>query len=152
MLDIGRVKSYGPEKEVPKLLRLSLGAVNIDVMKQVKKFLDALRTNDAHVVVALFSKNAVLLPTLTPKTCKGRKEIFEYFDDLFLPQQPKGLMETAHIKRLGIGSKSVCGDWVFKVLPPGRTVIKARYSIVFERKYIFFGKWEIVQMFSCTRP
>jgi hypothetical protein len=152
VLDIGRVKSYGPEKEVPKLLRLSLGAVNIDAMKQVKKFLDALRTDDAHVVVALFSKNAVLLPTLTPKTCYGRKEIFEYFDDLFLPQQPKGLMETAHIKRLGIGSKSVCGDWVFKVLPPGRTIIKARYSIVFQRKYIFFGKWEILQMFSCTRP
>lgn len=152
MLDIGRVKSYGPEKEVPKLLRLNLGAVNIDIMKQVQNFIDALRTNDAHVVSALFSKNAVLLPTLTARSFNGRKQIFDYFDDLFLPKKPKGLMETAYVKRLGIGSKSVCGDWVFKILPPGRTIVKARYSIVFQRKYIFFGKWEIVQMFSCTRP
>lgn len=106
---------------------------------------DALATEDADAVAKRYSKNAVLLPTVSDEPRTDYASIREYYQN-FLLLQPQGRVLESHV-RTG-------PDWAKDVgiveLTMGATgsKVKTRYSFVYTRED---GEWKIAhhQLRSC---
>lgn len=110
---------------------------------------DALATLDSSKVVACYSNDAVLLPTVSDTPRADPEAIEAYFRDEFLPKKPHGTILKSWIK---IGD---CAQWAqdngvyeFELGATGETV-KARYTFVYALED---GEWKIVHHHSSAMP
>jgi uncharacterized protein (TIGR02246 family) len=110
----------------------------------------ALKTKDPKKVAVLYSKDAALLPTLSPefktKPC-GIKEYFEHF----LKKNPVGKIVVSKVQVLGSKSYLHSGLYNFEVGSKGaREIIKARFSFIWKQNRK--GEWKIVHHHSSLKP
>lgn len=109
---------------------------------------DALQTNDPDKVVALYAKDAVLLPTLSNRPHTTPTSIRNYFVT-FLQKHPHGTIDERVI-RIGCDWATDTGLYTFNLTENGQSKqVQARYSFIYE--YID-GKWLIVHHHSSMMP
>jgi len=107
---------------------------------------DALATNDPDAVAARYSKNAVLLPTVSDKPRDSYALIKDYFV-AFLKKKPEGKILESFVK-VGVNWCEDSGIYEFKMGVDG-SVVKARYTFV----YVFEdGEWRIGHHHSSMMP
>jgi uncharacterized protein (TIGR02246 family) len=107
---------------------------------------DALATLDSDAVAKRYSKNAVLLPTVSDEPRTDYNGIKSYFDN-FLKLQPQGEIIESHVTVGDKWAKDV-GIYEFTMGANGSKV-KARYSFV----YVYEdGAWKIAHHHSSAMP
>jgi len=107
---------------------------------------DALATGDSKKVAARYSKEAVLLPTVSDTPRTNEALITDYFD-AFLLKKPQGTIESGEII-IGTNWAQDAGIYEFTMGATGDKV-KARYSFV----YVFEdGEWKISHHHSSVMP
>jgi len=107
---------------------------------------NALATLDPDSVAKLYSKEGVLLPTVSDTPRTNYATIKDYFT-LFLKQKPQGVITSGEI-RIGNNWAQDCGVYDFTMGATGKKVT-ARYSFV----YIFEdGEWKISHHHSSVMP
>jgi uncharacterized protein (TIGR02246 family) len=98
----------------------------------------------------LFSRDAVLLPTVSGKMRTDAASIRAYFVD-FLPNKPFGTI-TESETTLGCNTATRVGNWTVKLTDPKTgqvTDVPARFSFI----YVYEdGKWKIAHLHSSVRP
>ncbi|SFR55659.1 SgcJ/EcaC family oxidoreductase [Thiomicrospira sp. ALE5] len=110
---------------------------------------DALASGNARSVAALYSDDAVLLPTVSNLPRSGLAEIEAYFKH-FLLKQPRATV-LQRIVRKGCNKLTDAGVYQFEVSHDGsrRKLVKARYTFV----YAFYaGRWKILHHHSSVMP
>ena len=117
---------------------------------QFAKFNAAWATKDPAKVTALFTRDAVLLPTVsnTPRTTP--EGINNYFVK-FLEGSPVGTINTSTVK-LGCNMASRLGTWTvtFTDAKTGaKSDVKARYSFIYRMEN---GAWKIDHLHSSMMP
>lgn len=105
----------------------------------------ALATLDAKKVVANYSENAVLLPTVSNIPRTNHAELEEYFTK-FLKITPQGKIDQRYIK-IGCNLAQDVGTYTFTFKDGSK--VAARYSYVYEYKN---GKWLISHHHSSAMP
>jgi uncharacterized protein (TIGR02246 family) len=110
---------------------------------------DALQTGKAANVVALYTSDAVLLPTLRNGPLIGHPAISKYFEEDFLPKKPVGAIDGPHNIRIGCNMAVDAGLYTFTFRKEGEKPAAARYTYVY--KYDG-GRWLIVHHHSSVRP
>jgi uncharacterized protein (TIGR02246 family) len=113
-------------------------------------FNNAWATKNPDTVTDLFTKDAVLLATVsnTPRT--DHAGIRDYFVG-FLKPSPVGTINTSTVK-IGCNTASRVGTWTVTVTDPAsgaKTDIKARYSFLYRMED---GKWKIDHLHSSKMP
>ena len=114
------------------------------------EFNNAWATKDPSKVTALFTKDAVLLATVsnTPRTTAP--EINDYFVK-FLQNNPVGTVNTSTYK-MSCNSVARVGTWTvtFTDAATGaKSDVKARYSFIYRQEG---GKWKIDHLHSSMMP
>lgn len=121
-----------------------------DVEGLFKQFNDAWATKNPDTVTALFTKDAVLLATVSNTPRLNHEEIRDYFVG-FLKPSPVGTINTSTVK-LGCNTAARLGTWTVTVTDAAtgaKTDIKARYSFIYR---IEGGKWKIDHLHSSMMP
>lgn len=111
----------------------------------------ALQTGEPAKVAALYSEEAVLLPTVSNKVRFGHKDIEAYFVD-FLKYKPKGkiLPEHRFFKAFSDKAGVDAGVYEFELVKDGKTEkVKARYTFIYEK---INGQWLITVHHSSAMP
>ncbi len=107
---------------------------------------DALATLDPEKVADRYSKNAILLPTVSDEPRTTREGIKNYFVD-FLKKQPQGVINEG-VTLTGENWCKDAGVYTFTFNATG-DVVKGRYSFV----YVFEdGEWKIAHHHSSVMP
>ena len=114
------------------------------------QFNNAWATKDPAKVMALFAKDAVLLPTLsnTPRTTPAA--VNDYFVK-FLKNSPVGTIDTSTI-RIGCNYALRVGTWTVALTNSETgitTPVKARYSFIYKPEG---GVWKIDHLHSSAMP
>lgn len=110
------------------------------------KALRADRTGDA--VVALYGKDATLLPTVQVGPYRNNGEIQRYFKDKFLPNKPVGtILDGKRTIVCGDGVLIDAGLYDFKYA--SGTLVHARYTFIYGQRD---GQWRIVHHHSSQYP
>ena len=120
------------------------------VEAQFSKFQAGLATGNPDAMTALFSKNAVLLATLSNTERTNHMAIREYFVD-FLKKLPVGTINSSTVK-IDCRTASRVGNWTFKLTDSATgkaTDVAARYSFVYKYEG---GQWMIDHLHSSVRP
>jgi uncharacterized protein (TIGR02246 family) len=117
---------------------------------QFAKFNAAWASKDPAKVTALFTRDAVLLPTVsnTPRTTHAA--INDYFVK-FLQGSPVGTINTSTVK-LGCNTASRLGTWTVTLTDAktgAKNDVKARYSFIYR---IENGAWKIDHLHSSMMP
>ncbi|MEA5618683.1 SgcJ/EcaC family oxidoreductase [Cronbergia sp. UHCC 0137] len=109
----------------------------------------SLATLDPDKVVANYSDDAVLLPTVSNKPRLNHRQIRDYFVE-FLKQKPQGKINQRVIK-IGCNTASDVGLYTFTLRDKkGKTtVVKARYSYIYDYQN---GQWLIEHHHSSALP
>lgn len=120
------------------------------VEQQFDAFNAAWATGNPDTVTALFTPDAVLLPTVsnTPRTTPAG--IRDYFVK-FLKGAPVGQIDTSTVK-LGCNKASRLGTWTVTLTDSAtgaKTPVKARYSFIY--RYTD-GQWKIDHLHSSMMP
>ena len=139
----GGTFSYTPRRE-------SCAALDAhDAASLFERWSAALATGKPEVVAALYSEDAVLLPTFSGGPLKGRAAIAEYFRH-FLQKQPQGRIDHRSLK-LGCNMAADVGLYTFSVIQPDGSLAKvaARYSFLYQYRN---GAWQIVHHHSAVLP
>jgi uncharacterized protein (TIGR02246 family) len=142
-------KDYGKKvatKAAPKCMAVTQAGVEA----QFAKFNDAWATRDPAKVTALFSRDAVLLATVsnTPRTTSA--EVQDYFVG-FLKNSPVGEINTSTIS-MGCNMATRLGTWTVNLTDPAtgaKTPVKARYSFIYK---VEDGQWKIYHLHSSMMP
>ena len=114
------------------------------------KFNAAWATKDPAAVTALFSKDAVLLATVSNRPRLTPDEIKDYFAK-FLKNSPVGAIDTSTV-RVGCNSAYRLGTWTVKLTDATTGAVsdvKARYSFIYK---IENGQWKIEHLHSSMMP
>lgn len=106
----------------------------------------ALDTLDSDAVAKRYSKNAVLLPTVSDKPRTDYASIKDYFDS-FLLKKPQGVILESNVL-IGTNWCQDTGIYEFTMGVTGDKV-KARYSFVYEFED---GEWKIAHHHSSVMP
>ncbi len=107
-------------------------------------------TKDAAKVTALFTKDAVLLATVSNKPRTTPEGVNDYFVS-FLKNSPVGTINTSTVK-LGCNTAARLGTWTvtFTDAATGaKTDVKARYSFIYRMEG---GQWKIDHLHSSKMP
>lgn len=107
-------------------------------------------TKDPAKVTALFTKDAVLLPTVSNKPRTTSAEINDYFVK-FLKGNPVATIDTSTYK-MGCNQVARLGTWTVTLTDAGtgaKSDVKARYSFIYR---IEGGKWKIDHLHSSMMP
>jgi uncharacterized protein (TIGR02246 family) len=120
------------------------------VEAQFGRFNQAWATRNPDTVTKLFSRGAVLLPTVsnTPRT--DHAGIRDYFVS-FLKAQPVGKIDSSNV-RLGCNTASRTGTWTVSLTDPTTRQardVKARYSFIYVYEN---GEWKIDHLHSSMMP
>jgi uncharacterized protein (TIGR02246 family) len=117
-----------------------------EVRKLFNLWNDALATKDSAKVAARYSKNAVLLPTVSDKPRTSNELIVDYFNN-FLKLEPQGVIDEGEII-VGTNWAQDAGIYTFTLGASGKKV-QARYSFV----YVYEdGEWKISHHHSSMMP
>jgi uncharacterized protein (TIGR02246 family) len=121
-----------------------------DVESLFGAFNNAWATKNPDTVTQLFTKDAVLLATVsnTPRT--DHASIRDYFVG-FLKPSPVGTINSSTVK-IGCNTAARVGTWTVTVTDPStgaKTDIKARYSFLYR---IEDGTWKIDHLHSSMMP
>jgi uncharacterized protein (TIGR02246 family) len=121
-----------------------------DVESLFGAFNNAWATKNPDTVAQLFTKDAVLLATVsnTPRT--DHASIRDYFVG-FLKPNPVGTINSSTVK-IGCNTAARLGTWTVTVTDPStgtKTDIKARYSFLYR---IEDGVWKIDHLHSSMMP
>jgi uncharacterized protein (TIGR02246 family) len=119
------------------------------VEAQFQRFNSAWATKNPDRVTSLFSRNAVLLPTVSNQPRTDHAGIRDYFVK-FLANSPQGRINTSTVK-LGCNAAARLGTW--SVTMDGadgrKQTVHARYSFI----YVFEnGDWKIDHLHSSLNP
>ncbi len=140
---------YAPATAKPTNMRCAVVS-DAQVESLFTKFNASWATKDPAKVTALFTKDAVLLATVsnTPRTTP--EAINDYFVK-FLKGSPVGIIDTSTIKR-GCNDIARVGTWTVKLTDPATGTVndvKARYSFIYKME----GKeWKIDHLHSSMMP
>ena len=107
-------------------------------------------TKDPATVTALFTKDAVLLPTVSNKPRLTPAEVNDYFVK-FLKGSPVGSIDTSTI-RIGCNTAYRLGTWTVKLTDATTGAVgnvKARYSFIYKMEN---GQWKIEHLHSSAMP
>lgn len=120
------------------------------VEAQFKKFNDAWATGDPDTVTALFTKQPVLLATVsnTPRTTPAA--VRDYFVG-FLKNKPVGTINTSTVE-IDCNTASRLGTWTVTLTDPNtgkKTDVRARYSFIYRYED---GQWKIDHLHSSAMP
>jgi len=107
----------------------------------------ALATGDPARVDALYTEDAVLLPTVAPGVLDTPAERIAYFD-AFLKKRPTGTIDESVVRDLGDGFASSTGLYTFALAETGE-VVHARFTFVYEE---IEGAWKIIEHHSSREP
>ena len=120
------------------------------VNAQFQRFNDGFQTRNPDVMVPLFSRNAVLLPTVSGQMRTDAAGIRAYFVD-FLPNAPFGTI-TESETTIGCNMATRVGNWTVRLTNPTTGVstdVAARFSFVYTYED---GDWKILHLHSSARP
>lgn len=117
----------------------------VDVDALFKRWDAALHTRNVDAVVACYSHDAVLLPTVADEPHVGHQAIAEYFKH-FLAGSPRGTVTERHVQ-VGWDMAVDMGTYAF-VFADGRKVT-ARYTFVYRPRA---GQWLITHHHSSVLP
>jgi uncharacterized protein (TIGR02246 family) len=114
----------------------------------------------AKQIAELYAEDAVLVPTVWNGPCRGRQAIQNYFEEGFLPIEPKGFLIN-HFMSIEGDLAVNSGHYVFNVkdcekkpdgdCDPERTHKSARFTFVYRRDPQS-NKWLIVSHHSSKMP
>jgi uncharacterized protein (TIGR02246 family) len=113
-------------------------------------FNKAWATKDPATVTKLFTKDAVLLATVSNKPRLNHEEIKDYFVS-FLKGSPVGTIDSSTFK-MGCNTAARMGTWTVSLtnLNSGdRNDVKARYTFIYR---IEDGEWKIDHLHSSMMP
>ncbi len=113
-------------------------------------FNSAWATKDPAKVTSLFTKDAVLLPTVSNKPRTTAAEINDYFVK-FLQGNPVGTINTSTYK-MSCNSVARVGTWTVTFTDKttgAKSDVKARYSFIYRQED---GKWKIDHLHSSMMP
>jgi uncharacterized protein (TIGR02246 family) len=113
-------------------------------------FNNAWATKNPDTVTALFTKDAVLLATVSNKPRTDHAGIRDYFVG-FLKPSPVGTINTSTVK-VACNMAARVGTWTVTVTDAAtgaKTDIKARYSFIYKMEG---GKWMIDHLHSSIMP
>ena len=113
-------------------------------------FNNAWATKDPAKVTSLFTKDAVLLATVSNKPRTTPAEIEDYFVS-FLKGSPVGTIDSSTVK-IGCNKVSRLGTWTVTLTDAAtgaKTDVKARYSFIYRLED---GKWKIDHLHSSIMP
>ena len=140
---------------VPAQAKMAKSAMCVSVSQaQVESlftdFNNAWATKNPDTVTALFTKDAVLLATVSNKPRLNHAEIRDYFVG-FLKPSPVGTINSSTVK-IGCNTAARLGTWTVTVTDAAtgaKTDIKARYSFIYRMEA---GKWKIDHLHSSMMP
>jgi uncharacterized protein (TIGR02246 family) len=115
-----------------------------------KEFNDGFQTQDPDVMVPLFSRDAVLLPTVSGKMRTDAAGIRDYFVS-FLKNKPFGTITESETS-IGCNIATRVGNWTVRLTNPATGEVSdasARFSFVY---VLEGGKWKIAHLHSSLRP
>ena len=116
------------------------------IVAQFERWNHSLRSGDPHQVAAIYSDDAILLPTLSQRPRLSTAERIHYFE-YFLANQPSGRLDSQHVE-LGCNSASLSGLYTFSFASNGESVA-ARYTF----NYRWDGQqWLITSHHSSLLP
>ena len=126
------------EKDV--LEKVPSNVTESEITALLDKWRKGIESGNQKEVVSLYSKNAILLPTISDKIEYGHSEIGKYFDH-FLKLQPKVSVILRHIKIFSNDTAVDTGKYIVTTKQNGKEFqVTARYTFVYER---IAGKWLI---------
>jgi uncharacterized protein (TIGR02246 family) len=109
----------------------------------------ALATKDPKTVAALFSKTAILEPTVSNEIRETPAEIEAYFVD-FLKLSPRPSLNERHIVVLDENTALDAGIWTFDIIRDGKPDwVTARFNFIWEK---IDGVWKIQHLHSSLMP
>jgi uncharacterized protein (TIGR02246 family) len=117
----------------------------VDVDAQFKRWDNALKSRDVAKVLACYSHDAVLLPTVADEPHVGHGAIAEYFKH-FLANSPRGTVTERHVQ-VGWDMAVDMGTYSF-VFADGRVVV-ARFTFIYRPRA---GEWLITHHHSSVLP
>ncbi len=121
-----------------------------EIEQQLQRWLDSLAAGDADRVTALYTEDAVLLPTLDGEVKVGHDAIRDYFANGFLPKAPRGTVVELHSRALGdVAVNSGLYDFEVDDGAGGRKTVSARLTFVYHR---VGDDWRIVEHHSSLKP
>jgi uncharacterized protein (TIGR02246 family) len=115
-----------------------------------KQFNDAWATKNPDTVTALFTKEPVLLATVSNKPRTTPAEVRDYFVG-FLKNSPVGTINTSTVE-IDCKTASRLGTWTVTLTDPAtgaKTDVKARYSFIYRYED---GAWKIDHLHSSAMP
>ena len=120
------------------------------VEAQFARFNDAWATGNPDAVTALFTKNPVLLATVSNKPRTNPAEVRDYFVS-FLRGKPVGRVDTSTVE-IDCNTATRLGTWTVTLTDPAtgkKNDVKARYSFVYRWED---GQWKIDHLHSSAMP
>ncbi|MFM7028375.1 MAG: SgcJ/EcaC family oxidoreductase [Chakrabartia sp.] len=120
------------------------------VEAQFARFNAAWATKDPAKVTALFTRDAVLLATVSNRPRTTPAEVNDYFVS-FLKNSPVGTINTSTVK-IDCRSAARLGTWTVALTNPetgAKSEVKARYSFIY--RYVD-GDWKIDHLHSSMMP
>lgn len=119
------------------------------VEAQFARFNDAWATKDPAKVTSLFSKDAVLLATVSNRPRTDHAQINDYFVG-FLKGSPVGTINTSTTS-IGCNIAHRVGTWTVAMTGANgaRSDVKARYSFIYTWEN---GDWKIAHLHSSMMP
>ena len=120
--------------------------------KLVDNWIKTLETLEPEEIVKLYSNKGILLGTLAEEPLLGREQIKTYFDK-FVTFHPEGNVTWWYNQNLGFSKIAIDGNYTFWLdEEKARKKVEARFTFVFRRNWLRFGKWEIITHHSSERP
>mmetsp|Transcript_113755 Transcript_113755/g.223129 ORF Transcript_113755/g.223129 Transcript_113755/m.223129 type:complete len:389 (+) Transcript_113755:46-1212(+) len=108
---------------------------------------DALDTLDAQAVANRFTKDAVLLPTVSDVPRTTPEAIKDYFE-MFLKSKPQGKVLESYVE-FGPSWAKDCGIYEFTMRGDNNKIVRARFTFVYQ--YVD-GQWKIAHQHSSQMP
>lgn len=131
--------TYTSRQETPKQ----------QVQKAFDTWLAAVSSGSSDAVTKLYAKDAVLLPTLSPKVHNTPELRKEYFDAFTAKENLKGAVNEEHIRVFGNTAVN-SGLYTFTFTKDGETItVPARFSFVYRKTP---HGWLIVDHHSSKLP
>ena len=106
---------------------------------------NALKSGDPEQVVALYGKNAVLLPTMSNQVRHNYEEIKDYFVH-FLKKGPTGSIDEANIRKY---DQILINSGLYTFTFNNGSSAQARFTFVYQ---LNGERWEIIEHHSSLMP
>ena len=120
------------------------------VEDQLDRWFAEVKTGDPDRVTALYSADAILLPTLRGDVKEGQQRIREYLSQDFLPRNPVGSCVERHTRVIGdVGVNSGIYRFLMTGTDSGRAMAEARFTFVYQW---IEDDWKIIEHHSSFNP